>query len=115
MAEADVVTDAPAAKTGGEAADDHERGHPSDGKYVQIALILAVITAAEVATYYVDMSTTSLVAVLTPMMIVKFAVVAGWFMHLKFDSRVFRRVFVAGLILAVSVYFAALATFHFFA
>ena len=28
--------------------------HPSDSKYFQIALILGVLTALEVATYYVD-------------------------------------------------------------
>ena len=33
---------------------------------------------------------------LMPMMIVKFAMVAACFMHLRFDSRLFRRLFVAG-------------------
>src|SRR3712207_8648598 len=34
----------------------------------------------------------------------KFAIVAGWFMHLRFDSNLFTRLFVAGLVLAILVY-----------
>ncbi len=93
---------------------EHEHAHPGDGRYIQIALILAVLTAIEVGTYYVELSTAALLAVLMPLMIVKFVMVARWFMHLKFDSKVFSRVFVSGLVLAVAVYTIALATFGFF-
>jgi hypothetical protein len=37
--------------------------------------------------------------------------VAWYFMHLKSDSRMFTRVFVAGLVLAVIVYMIFLLTF----
>jgi cytochrome c oxidase subunit 4 len=87
--------------------------HPGDGKYVQIAIILAVITAAEVATYYVDLGA-GLVPILMVMMVVKFAIVAGFFMHLKFDTPLFRRLFVAGIVLAVAVYLAFLASMQYF-
>jgi hypothetical protein len=40
--------------------------------------------------------------------------VAGWFMHLRFDSNLFTRMFVSGIVLAASVYLAMLATFQFF-
>jgi cytochrome c oxidase subunit IV len=93
----------------------HERPHPTDGEYIKIAVILAAITAAEVATYYFDFSTPVLLALLIPMMIVKFALVALWFMHLRFDSKVFSSAFVFGLGLACGVYIVALATFQFFA
>jgi hypothetical protein len=33
-------------------------------------------------------------------------------MHLKFDSRLFRRLFVAGLALAIFCFTAVLTTFH---
>ena len=56
-----------------------------------------------------------LIPALLVMMVVKFAIVAGYFMHLKFDSSLFTRLFVSGLLLAIGVYTAALATFHFFA
>ena len=88
--------------------------HPTDAQYVKIALILAVITAAEVGTYFWEgASTVGLVAVLFPMMIAKFAIVLGYFMHLKYDNPLFRRVFVFGLILAVAVYMIMLFAFEF--
>ena len=93
---------------------DEEHDHPSDRKYVNIAIILAVITAAEVVTFYVEDELGSLLApILIVMMIVKFAIVAAYFMHLKFDSNLLTRVFVAGIVLAVAVYIAAMTTFHF--
>ena len=98
---------------------EHERhAHPSDAQYILIALILAVITAAEVATYYIDFfqkNFIATVAALIPMMVVKFAMVAAFFMHLKFDNKLFRRIFITGLVLAVTVYLIVLFTFHVFA
>jgi cytochrome c oxidase subunit 4 len=89
----------------------HGHQHPSDRQYVTIAIILGVITAAEVGTYFIeDASTTFLVASLFPMMIAKFAIVCGYFMHLRFDNPLFRRVFVFGLVLAVIVYAGILLT-----
>jgi cytochrome c oxidase subunit 4 len=89
----------------------HGHQHPSDRQYVVIAIILGVITALEVGTYFLeDASTTLLVASLFPMMIAKFAIVCGYFMHLKFDNPLFRRVFVFGLILAVVVYAGIMLT-----
>ena len=91
--------------------DEHAHDHPTDGMYVKIALILGVITAAEVGTYFWEdlfgkaPSTFALIATLFPMMIAKFAIVCGYFMHLKFDNKIFRRVFVFGIVLAVAVYF----------
>ena len=97
------------------ATEDETHDHPSDGKYIQIALILAVITAAEVATFYVEDSLGSaLIPILLVMMVVKFFIVAAWFMHLRFDSNLFTRVFVSGLFLATGVYIAFLTTFEFF-
>ena len=92
-------------------ADDAEH-HPSDNKYIQIALILGAITAAEVATYFVDFGAL-MVPSLMIMMVAKFAIVAAFFMHLKFDSRLFRRVFVAGIITAVAVYLVTLTMFEY--
>jgi cytochrome c oxidase subunit IV len=92
----------------------HQHAHPSDRKYVIIAIILAIITAAEVSTYFMeDPSTGLLVAMLFPMMIAKFVIVCGWFMHLRYDNPLFRRVFVFGLVLAVAVYLVALSAMEF--
>lgn len=95
-------------------AEEHVHDHPSDLQYVKIALILGVITAAEVGTYFWEgASTLGLVLVLFPMMIAKFAIVTGYFMHLKYDSPLFKRVFVFGLVLAVVVFMIALFAFEF--
>jgi cytochrome c oxidase subunit IV len=92
----------------------HQQTHPSDRSYIMVAVILAAITALEVSTYFLeDPSTTLLVLTLFPMMIAKFAIVCGWFMHLRFDNPIFRRVFVFGLILAVVVYCIALTAMNF--
>ena len=47
-------------------------------------------------------------------MAIKFVLVVLFFMHLKFDAKIFGRLFWAGFFLAVAVYVAALATFKFF-
>ncbi len=85
----------------------------SDAGYIKIALILAAITALEVSTYYVDFGPLFMPSLMI-MMVVKFVMVVSYFMHLKFDSKIFSFLFYTGLALALFVYFAALATFKFF-
>lgn len=100
-----------------ERADTHAaagHGHPSDRKYIEIALILAALTAAETATYFVDVfeeNSTLLLLFLMPIMTLKFAMVAWYFMHLKQDSRVFSRLFAAGIVMAVAIYIVVLLAF----
>ena len=96
---------------------EHEHEHPSDWAYVKIALILAAITAVEVFTYFESVYNwgSFLIPSLLIMMVVKFWLVATWFMHLKFDNPIFSKMFVGGLLLAVGVYVAALAAFEFWA
>ena len=78
------------------------------------AIFLAIATGLEVATYFwEDASPRTLAAVLLPIMVIKFAVVAGYFMHLKFDSPLFTRMFGAGLAFAVGVYSVMLTAFRF--
>ena len=91
----------------------HEEHGMSNAGYVKVALILAAITALEVSTYYVDFGPLFMPALMV-MMVVKFVMVVSYFMHLKFDKRVFSVLFYAGLFLAIFVYAAALSTFKFF-
>ena len=96
----------------GEVHSHHE--HPSDWLYVKVALILAVITAAEVLTYVFNVTDTKvLVLTLFPMMIAKFLTVIFYFMHLKYDNPLFKRVFIFGLALAVVVFLIMISTFAF--
>ena len=84
--------------------------HPSPLKYVGVAMILAFVTAVEVALYYLDLPSKLLVALLMGLAFIKFAMVAAYFMHLKFDGRLLRRLFVTGILLALAVYTVALLT-----
>ena len=93
--------------------DDHAQHGMSNAGYIRIALILAAMTALEVSTYYVDFGWLFMPALMI-MMVIKFVMVVSYFMHLKFDSKVFSLMFYTGLGLAVSVYAVALATFKFF-
>jgi cytochrome c oxidase subunit IV len=87
-----------------------EHTHPSPVKYVGIAVLLAIITGLEVALYYIHMPAALLVAMLMILATLKFSLVAAFFMHLKFDSPMLRRVFITGIILAGVVYTVALFT-----
>ena len=91
---------------------EHQHG-ATDGQYILIALILSVVTAGEVTLSYVDVGPLFLPALLI-MMAAKFIIVVSFFMHLKFDHKLFSFLFYMGLLLAVGVYCTALATFHFF-
>jgi cytochrome c oxidase subunit 4 len=86
--------------------------HPSEGQYWKIFFLLFAVTAVEVALYYFELPGPVHVnnAALGGLAILKFVVVVGYFMHLKFDNRIVRRLFVAGLVLAVLVYVAYLLT-----
>ena len=85
--------------------------HPGPRKYVVVAIILAIITAAEVAIYYVPALEDLLVPLLIVFSFIKFVMVGLYFMHLKFDSRIFRSLFITGLILAFGVFTVVLANF----
>ena len=93
--------------------DPSHAAHPSDLMYVKVAVFLAVVTALEVATYFFEPETHQLLLILVPMMIIKFGTVILYFMHLKYDNPLFKRVFLFGLILAVIVFFIMLTTFNY--
>jgi cytochrome c oxidase subunit 4 len=92
----------------------HEpHSHPSDLLYIQIALVLFVLTALEVSTYYIDFGPVFLPLLLI-VMAIKFVLVVLFFMHLRFDAKIFGRLFWSGFFLAIFVYVVALSTFQFF-
>jgi cytochrome c oxidase subunit 4 len=88
--------------------------HPAAKEYIRIGLILGVLTALEVATYYVDMDHAILIPTLLGLAVVKFVMVVMWFMHLRFDNRLYARFFVMGLALASTLYLIVLLIFNVF-
>lgn len=99
---------------------DEHAGHPSLNAYVRIAIMLGIITGIEVLIYYIP----ALEGVLVPMLIalsaIKFVVVVGYFMHLKFDDKLLTGIFGAALIVSillfiglwVVMYYDAATVFH---
>ena len=89
----------------------HEGGHahPTSQAYVRIAIFLAIITLVEVVIYYIPTLRPALVPALIVLSVAKFLMVVGFFMHLRFDTRLYRFMFAAGLVVTLGVYFALLA------
>lgn len=93
------------------AAEGGEHGaHPTEIFYVKIAIILAVVTGIEVGLYYTSFDQTATNGMLLGLAAIKFIMVAAYFMHLKFDNRILRRLFITGFILATFCYLAYLVT-----
>lgn len=94
---------------------DHDGDHVehSDWFYGKIAIALAAITGVEVAISYMDIGA-AFMPILLILMAIKFLSVVSYFMHLKFDNRLFSWLFYTGVVLALGVYLAVLLTFHFF-
>lgn len=94
----------------------HAAEHPPAGvrTYAVIAAFLTLLTVMEVAVFYIP----ALRGVLIPMLLVlaaaKFALVAMFYMHLRFDHAWFSYLFVAPLIIATGLAVALLWVFHVF-
>jgi len=88
-----------------------EHAHPTPGTYAKIAVTLVILTALEVAVYYVESIRTYLVPILIVLMAVKFALVAMFYMHLKQDSKLFSGLFVFPIIIAVVIIGALILLF----
>ena len=91
------------------AIEDH---HPGAREYFKIAVILAVLTAVEVAVYYIEAMRFILPVLLIGLSTVKFAIVVMFYMHLKFDNRLFTGLFVFALSMATFTILVLIALFH---
>ena len=82
-------------------ADEHY--HPTWKEYKWVALVLLVITVFEVWSYYIPPFVASklFVPVILILSAVKFAIVVLFYMHLKYDHKLFRALFTGPLIVAV--------------
>ncbi len=98
----------------------HAIRHPSFAQYVLIAFILFVITIVEFLLIWERLgidweSSQALAHSKVPLLIVlsalKFAIVIMFYMHLKFESRLFTWIFLAGLALAFAAGIAVLGIF----
>lgn len=81
--------------------------HPTPASYWKIAVVLAVLTAIEVALFYINRQLelgafNALLLIL--LAISKFVIVVGWYMHLKYEKRLVNSFFIAGFTLAIALY-----------
>ena len=79
--------------------------------YVQIAMLLAVITGLEIVAIGLPFNKTLLVTALVVMSVVKFLFVIFYFMHLRWDKAFCTILFFIGLILASGTVWALLKIF----
>jgi hypothetical protein len=91
---------------------EHHEEHPTWHTYWKVALVLTIITALEVWIYYTPLKETR---VFGPLLILlsamKFTIVVMFYMHLKYDAKLFRAVFVGPLSIAIIVVFSLLFLF----
>ena len=95
-------------------SDIHEHNHPSVITYFKVAMVLISLTALEVVVFYFDWLGYGIIPVMAVLSIGKFVIVIMYYMHLKFDSKLFTYVFMAGLILAFVVILWLMALFGWF-
>jgi cytochrome c oxidase subunit 4 len=81
-----------------------EKEHPTWSTYWKVAVVLTLVTVIEVWIYYIPSFVASRLFVpsLLIMSAFKFAVVVLFYMHLRYDHRLFRVLFTGPLIIAVS-------------
>jgi cytochrome c oxidase subunit 4 len=87
--------------------------HPTLTQYWKVAVILTVITGLEVWAYYIPafVKSAAFIPSLLIMSAAKFVIVVMYYMHLKYDHRLFRALFVGPLIIATSTLIALLFLF----
>tara|TARA_Y100001968_G_scaffold212197_1_gene195309 strand:- start:181 stop:480 length:300 start_codon:yes stop_codon:yes gene_type:complete len=90
-----------------------ETHHPTARQYFRIAMVLSVITAIEVAIFYLEFLGYWMVPILVILSTGKFALVAMYYMHLRYDHKLFTYMFVTGVVLATVVIFAIISLFSF--
>ena len=87
--------------------------HPTAGMYVMIGIILTIITAVEVSAYYIPAWETSAIYVPSMLLLsaVKFTIVVMFYMHLKYDHKLFRALFSGPFVIAFATMFGLMFLF----
>src|SRR5262245_53865294 len=90
----------------------HEGGHATVATYIRIAVVLTIVTAIEVTTLYIPgIPPHLLVGSLIIMSVLKFVLVVGYYMHLRYDHPVLQALFVGPLLIAIAIILALMALF----
>ena len=69
--------------------EEHHVAHPTPAQYIKIAVGLAILTAVEVALFYInnslDLGWINTAALLI-LAFLKFVIVIGWYMHIRYEK-----------------------------
>jgi cytochrome c oxidase subunit IV len=103
--------------THGAAHDEHAEHHPTWSTYWKVALILTIITVIEVWCYYLPafVSTPYFVPTLLILSALKFVIVVMFYMHLKYDARLYRALFTGPFLVAMATIIVLMFLFGKFA
>ena len=87
--------------------------HTTWKQYKWVALILTVVTAIEVWAYYIPafVASRAFVPSMLIMSAAKFIIVVMFYMHLKYDHKLFRALFTGPLIIAMATIISLLFLF----
>jgi cytochrome c oxidase subunit IV len=77
--------------------------HASVRTYIRVAVVLTLVTALEVGVIYIRQLSPIIVPLLLAMSAAKFALVAMFFMHLRYDPRPLTGVFLGPLLIAAGL------------
>lgn len=94
--------------------------HPSDRTYLKVGSLLFILTAVEIALYFVedafesDWSLYALIASLIFLSSIKFVLVVMYYMHLKWDDRMFTWFFLAGMFMAAVIILVMMAVYRYY-
>jgi len=98
----------------GDVGESHHDEHGlSFAAAIKLAIFLAVVTGLETLTYFVDFGAIAEPLIII-LMIIKFATVVAYFMHLRYENWLFTLLFMIGIVVALGVYLVALITLQVF-
>ena len=80
----------------------------SRGTYIAVFIALAALTAIEVIVTHLPIPR---IPILIPLAVIKAGLVALFYMHLRFDKKVFSVVFVMGILMGIGLIFSLIALF----
>ena len=89
-----------------------EKPLPPISVYIYVGVVLTVVTAVEVAAFYLNVPGYLLVSIFIVLSVFKFVLVVMFFMHLKYDHKIFSSFFTTGVLLAMGVALGLIALFN---
>ena len=94
--------------------DAHLDHHPTPATYVKVAAALVIITAIEVGIFYLEALGHVIIPILVVLSAAKFGLVVMFYMHLRYDHRIFSGLFYIGIATAGFIVISLMALFRWF-